>query len=71
MSKRKVVNKRRKARLSKSEGGKNSQYAQKLAQQKSGRFGPNSPFSSTEEPSEIGIGLAEFNRRRSKVHRES
>jgi len=66
MSKKKTVNKRRKVRAVKSGGGQNSQYGNKLAQAKQGRFKKDSPFILVEGGE--GLSLAEFNKTRTKKH---
>ena len=59
MAKRKTVNSRRQQRNVKSDGGKSSKYAAKVAQQKSGRYSDESPFSVHE--SGLGMSVAATN----------
>jgi len=68
MAKSKTVNKRRVARGNKSGGGKSSAYAQKIEQQKQGRFSDKSPFSVHDGG--IGLSLNEINRRRFDYHKK-
>lgn len=65
MARKKIVNKRRVMRGEKSEGGKKSQYGQKIALQKRGIFSPDSPFILHEGT--VGVPLQELNRRRFKI----
>ena len=62
MAKRKTVNSRRQQRDAKSSGGGTSKYAQKIAQQKQGRYSENSPMSVHEGGA--GLTVAEVNKRR-------
>ena len=62
MAKDKTINKRRVARDKKSGGGKASAYAQKIEQQKQGRYSENSPMSVHDGG--IGLSVNETNRRR-------
>lgn len=57
----KTIKSRKTNRSAKSAGGKNSLYAQKIAQQKRGKFSKNSPYKLVETEGEAGIGLQEFN----------
>lgn len=68
MAKRKIVNSRRATRNAKSGGGKNSKYANKIEQQKQGRFKPGSPFSVHD--SGIGLSLNETNRVRFDTYKK-
>ena len=68
MAKEKTINKRRVARGAKSGGGKSSAYAQKVEQQKHGRYSENSPMSAHEGG--IGLSVAETNRRRFNSHKK-
>lgn len=69
MAKRKVVNSRRVARDKKSGGGKSSKYAQKVEQQKAGRYSADSPFSVHEGGP--GLSVAETNRRRFNTYKKA
>jgi len=69
MAKRKIVNSRRQQRNAKSGGGQSSKYAQKIEQQKQGRYSSNSPFSVHE--SGIGLSVAETNRRRFNAYKKA
>ena len=62
MAKQKTINKRRISRDKKSGGGSSSKYAQKIEQQKQGRYGVDSPFSVSD--SGVGLSVNETNRRR-------
>ena len=62
MAKSKTINNRRVARDKKSGGGKSSAYAQKIEQQKQGRYTEDSPFSVSDGG--IGLSVNETNRRR-------
>ena len=62
MAKQKVVNSRRVARDKKSGGGSSSKYAQKIEQQKHGRYSENSQMSVHDGG--IRLSVNETNRRR-------
>lgn len=68
MAKRKIVNRRRVARDAKSGGGRSSKYAQKIEQQKHGRYTEDSPFSVHDGG--VGLTVAETNRRRFKSRKK-
>ena len=68
MAKRKIVNSRRVARDKKSGGGKSSAYAQKIEQQKQGRYSEDSPMSVHDGG--IGLSVSETNRRRFDSHKK-
>lgn len=69
MAKRKIVNSRRVARGAKSGGGQSSGYAEKIAQQKQGRYSENSPMSVHDGG--IGLSVNETNRRRFDSHKKN
>lgn len=62
MAKQKTINSRRVLRDKSSGGGKSSKYAQKVEQQKHGRYSEDSPMSVHDGG--IGLSVNETNRRR-------